>query len=94
MEISVEPKLKKKADKVLNGLGLDMNTAVRVFLTKVVATHSIPFALAEEPETYRFSARETKEILAAKRESRKASNVSKPFTTAESLINHLRKTRA
>jgi DNA-damage-inducible protein J len=67
LEVTLDPTLKKKANKVLDGLGLDMDTAVRVFLKKVVATHSIPFALAEEPEAYRFSARETKDILAAKR---------------------------
>jgi DNA-damage-inducible protein J len=67
MEITVEPALKKKAAKVLNGLGLDLDSAVRVFLTKVVATHSIPFALAEEPKAYRFSAQETKEITKAAR---------------------------
>lgn len=93
MEITVEPTLKKKAAKVLNGLGLDLDSAVRVFLTKVVATHSIPFALAEEPEAYRFSTKETKEILAAKRESKKAAQLSGPFTTAESLITHLRKVK-
>lgn len=93
MEITVESALKKKAVNVLNGLGLDLDIAVRVFLKKVVATHSIPFALAEEPEAYRFSERETKEILAAKREARKGAKVSGPFTTAESLITHLRKTR-
>jgi antitoxin component of RelBE/YafQ-DinJ toxin-antitoxin module len=70
-----------------------MESAVRVFLTKVVSTHSIPFALADEPEAYRFSAKETKEILAAKRESRKAGVLSGPFTTAESLITHLRKAK-
>jgi DNA-damage-inducible protein J len=93
MEITVEPALKKKAAKVLDGLGLDLDSAVRVFLTKVVATHSIPFALAAEPEPYRFSAKETKEILAAKRESKKAAQLSGPYTTAESLITHLRKAK-
>lgn len=93
LEVTLDPLLKKKAAKVLDGLGLDMNSAVRVFLKKVVATHSIPFALAEEPEAYRFSARETKEILEAKRESRKATQLSGPFTSPESLISHLRKAR-
>ncbi len=46
LEVTLDPLLKKKAAKVLDGLGLDMNSAVRVFLKKVVATHSIPFALA------------------------------------------------
>lgn len=93
IEVTLDPALKKKAAKVLDGLGLDMDSAVRVFLTKVVATHSIPFALADEPEAYRFSARETKEILAAKRESKKAAQLSGPFTTAESLIRHLRQVK-
>lgn len=93
LEVTLDPTLKKKAAKVLDGLGLDMESAVRVFLTKVVSTHSIPFALAEEPEAYRFSDKETKEILAAKRESRKAGMLSGPFTTAESLITHLRKAK-
>ena len=93
LEVTLDPTLKKKAGKVLNGLGLDLDTAVRVFLKKVVATHSIPFALAEEPEVYRFSARETKDILAAKREARKAGQVNGPFTTAESLITHLRRAK-
>ena len=93
LEVTLDPTLKKKATKVLDGLGLDLDSAVRVFLKKVVATHSIPFALAEEPEAYRFSAKETKEILAAKRESKKAAHLHGPFTTAESLITHLRKAR-
>jgi len=90
LEVTLNPILKKKAAKVLDGLGLDMESAVRVFLTKVVATHSIPFALAEEPEAYRFSAKETKDILNAKQESKKAGMLSGPFNTAESLISHLR----
>jgi addiction module RelB/DinJ family antitoxin len=94
LEVTLDPTLKKKAAKVLDGLGLDMESAVRVFLTKVVATHSIPFALAEEPEAYRFSAKETKDILTAKRESQKAGMLSGPFTTAESLITHLRQVKA
>ncbi len=91
LEVTLDPVLKKQASKVLDGLGLDLESAVRVFLKKVVATHSIPFALAEEPEPYRFSAKETREILAAKREARKAADLSGPFTTAEDLICHLRK---
>ncbi len=91
LEVTLDPTLKKKAAKVLDGLGLDMESAVRVFLTKVVSTHSIPFALADEPEAYRFSARETAEILKAKREARKAGQLSGPYTTAEALITHLRK---
>jgi hypothetical protein len=52
------------------------------------------FTLAEEPETYRFSAGEEKEILAAKREARKPGKLSRPFTSPEALITQLRKSQA
>ncbi len=94
MEIPVESGLKKKADKVLRGLGLDMNSAVRVFLTKVVSTQSIPFALADEPPLYRFTSEEENEILAAAKEARDPKKVSGPFPTADALISHLRKAKA
>lgn len=94
MEIPVEGGLKKKADKVLNELGLDMNSAVRVFLKKVVSTHSIPFALAEEPPPYRFTPAEENEILDAAKDARDPRKVSGPFHTADSLIRHLRKAKA
>lgn len=66
-EIAVEPKLKRRAEKVLEELGLDLGSAARVFLKKVVATHSIPFAIAEEPPAYRFTPAEEEEILQAAR---------------------------
>lgn len=94
MEVPVEPALRKKAEKVLNELGLDMNSAVRVFLKKVVATNSIPFALAEEPPPYRFTPAEETEILKAAKEARNPKKVSGPFHTADALISHLRQTKA
>ena len=94
MEVPVEPKLKKKAEKVLDDLGMDMNSAVRVFLKKVVATHSIPFAIAGDESPYRFTAAEEKEILKAADEAKDSSKLSGPFHDAEGLIGHLRKARA
>lgn len=94
MEVPVEPQLKRKAEKVLDALGMDMNSAVRVFLKKVVATHSIPFAIAEEQPPYQFTAKEEQEILKAAEEARDPKKLSGPFHGADELIRHLRKVKA
>ncbi len=94
MEVPVEPQLKKRAEKVLDALGMDMNSAVRVFLKKVVATHSIPFAIAEERPPYQFTDKEEKEILKAVGEARDAKKMSGPFHGADELIAHLHKVKA
>lgn len=93
LEVTIDSALKNKATQVLEGLGLDMDSAVRVFLKKVVATHSIPFALAEEPDFYEFTASETEEILQARQESRKREELSGPFSTVDGLMAHLRQVR-
>lgn len=94
MEVPVEPQLKKKAEKVLDALGMDMNSAVRVFLKKVVATHSIPFAIAAEEPPYQFTPKEEREILKAVAEAGDPKKLSGPFEGAEELISHLRKVKA
>lgn len=45
LQIRVPTQLREEADLVLASIGLDMPTAVRLFLTKVVHTRSIPFPL-------------------------------------------------
>ena len=94
MHVAVEPRLKRKAEKVLDALGLDVSSAVNVFLKKVVATHSIPFAIAKEPPLYRFTVPEEEEILAAAKDARDPGKVSGPFQCADELIRHLRKAKA
>lgn len=41
--------MRTKADVVLQEIGLDLPSAVRIFLTKVVYTRSIPFDLTAGP---------------------------------------------
>ncbi len=94
MQVAVEPRLRRKAEKVLDALGLDVPSAVNVFLKKVVATHSIPFAIAEEPPPYRFTVAEEEEILASAKDAHDPKKVSGPFHTADELIGHLRKAKA
>lgn len=41
--VRVDDKLKKEAVSVLNDLGLDMSSAVKIFLKQIIITQSIPF---------------------------------------------------
>lgn len=45
----MEEGLRSEADGVLREMGLDVPSAVRLFLTKVVQTRSIPFELTASP---------------------------------------------
>ena len=44
--VRVDEQLKKEAPALFNELGLDMSTAVKLFLKQSVLTRSIPFKLA------------------------------------------------
>lgn len=43
IQIRIDTKTKNDSRKILEELGLDMSTAVKMFLKNVTATHSIPF---------------------------------------------------
>jgi len=47
LNIRVDSTLKKEADRLFKDLGLNMSTAINMFLTKSVKTASIPFEISE-----------------------------------------------
>lgn len=50
LQVRLPNQLREEADQVLEEIGMDMSTAIRVYLKKVVHSRSIPFALeAGEP---------------------------------------------
>lgn len=49
INIRVDDALKRDAEEVLAGIGLNMTTATTVFLKQVVRTQSIPFELKSDP---------------------------------------------
>lgn len=46
----IEPELKHQAQDILAKTGLDLSTAVRIFLREVVAQQGLPFKLAARTE--------------------------------------------
>ena len=51
LQVRVPNQLRNEADAVLADIGLDLPTAVRLYLTKIVQTRSIPFSLEAPPVT-------------------------------------------
>lgn len=45
LQTRIDAKLKKDASKALKDMGLDLSTGVKMFLTQVVRTKSIPFEI-------------------------------------------------
>ena len=67
IQIRMDEELKNDASAILEDIGLDLPTAIRVFLKKVVAREGIPFDVAREdtPNSVTIAAmRETEEIMA------------------------------
>ena len=45
LQVRLPNDLREEADHVLEEIGMDMSTAIRVYLKKIVQSRSIPFAL-------------------------------------------------
>ena len=45
LQIRLPAQLRDEADSVLSSMGIDLPTAVRLYLKKIVQTRSIPFSL-------------------------------------------------
>jgi DNA-damage-inducible protein J len=50
INIRVDSNIKSQAQDVLALLGLDMTTAINIFLRQMIRQHGIPFVITTEPE--------------------------------------------
>lgn len=65
INVNVDSKLKKEATNVLNSLGLNMSTAINMFLTQVVKRDGIPFEIVNpNPSKVMLKALKEAEIIA------------------------------
>lgn len=85
IQVRIDDKTKKSAKKVLDDLGLDMSTAIKVFLKQVIVKQGVPFQLLTENG---FTLQEEKEILKAAKEAKKHINTTPPLS-AEEAVKHL-----
>ena len=53
LNIRIEENIKAKANKTLSSLGLDMSTAVKLFLNQVITENGLPFTPTNNSATLR-----------------------------------------
>jgi len=70
VQARVNDTLKQTADGILKSVGLDLSTAIRMFLTAVVNEHGLPFQVkspwyvSEDGEIWDFTVAELEEVIA------------------------------
>lgn len=72
IQVRIDDKTKKSAQKVLNEVGLDMSSAIKVYLKRIIITKSIPFQILTENG---LTEKEEREILKASKEAKAGKNV-------------------
>ena len=77
LQTRIDAKLKRDAKKALGSMGLDMSTGVKMFLTQVVRTQSIPF------QVFTFDNLSSKKKQALIKDTQHALKHGKRYTTAE-----------
>ncbi len=81
LNVRVDENLKKSAEELFNELGMNMSTAINIYLKQAVRKQAIPFELkADVPND---------ETLAAIRDVREGKNLLGPFNTVEELMEAL-----
>jgi len=82
---------KEEAQKILEELGLDLPTAIRMFLKKVQQSKGLPFDVSLEPERDEngLTKKQVKDILQASADAKKGINVSPAFDNIEDALAFL-----
>lgn len=78
LQIRIDDTLKKQADTLFTGLGLDTSTAVRIFLNASIENGGIPFSVRHRPIP--------DSLQEAIDDSRFRRNLSGPFDSAEAAV--------
>jgi len=87
IQIRVDKKTKTSAKKILDRLGLDMSTAIKLYLKQITLQKGVPFPLITENG---LTVQQEKEILKAGKEAKKGINVTEPME-ADEAIAYLKK---
>lgn len=85
VNVNVDSKIKKEATEILNGLGINMSTAINMFLTQVVMQSGIPFEVKNPKPSRRLrkALKEAEAIASGKKKSKGYRNVEELFEALE-----------
>ena len=80
VHVRIKDKTKKSAQKIFEKMGLDLSTAINLYLHQVILTKGIPFPLFTENG---LTFQQEKEILEAEKEAAQGVNVTRTTTWKE-----------
>ncbi len=89
LQIRIDEEIKSKAKLILDALGLDLSTAIKLFLIKVIHVKGIPFTIITENG---MTLKQELSILKASDEAKRGINVTGPMEAVEA-IAYLKKLR-
>lgn len=72
IQLRIDKKTKKSAQKVLDKLGLDMSSAIKIYFKQIIVAQGIPFRLVTENG---LTPEEERAILKASKEAKMGKNV-------------------
>lgn len=81
LTVRIDPAVKQQAQVILNDLGLDMTSAINVYLRKIIQCEGIPFELRRE--------KLNEETVRVIEETRRGENTIGPFDTVDELMEAL-----
>ena len=81
LTVRIDPVVKQQAQTILNDLGLDMTSAINVYLKKIIQCEGIPFELRRE--------KLNEESLRVIEKPRRGEDTIGPFDTVEELMEAL-----
>jgi len=76
IQVRIDQKIKNQAKKILDEVGLDMTSAIKVYLNQIVISKGIPFSIITENG---FTIQQEREILQASEDAKRGINVDGPF---------------
>ncbi|MCM1299765.1 MAG: type II toxin-antitoxin system RelB/DinJ family antitoxin [Firmicutes bacterium] len=79
INVRVDANLKKEAEILLEELGLNLSSAINIYLRKMVQTQSIPFTIGKYNAETQAAMRETDEIISGKQRTRSYSSARELF---------------
>lgn len=84
IHVRVKDETKKSASKVLQSMGIDMSTAITMYLHQIIITQTIPFRLVTENG---LTMQEERYILKASEEARGRKNVTEVNNWKETKVH-------
>lgn len=83
IQVRIDSKTKNEARKILEGLGLDISTAVKMMCKQIIFTKSLPYEIRDE---HGFTPKKAQELREAIIE---AKNSTKAFTSVNELMKDI-----